>query len=793
MKLRNYILIMSVLFIAQKFGFALSSEGGRSNEKAVERFAVYIGSNRGGEGRETLRYAGSDAQKIASAMLEVGGMKSENSHILVDPSRADIDRLFGIISADLKAVSGTAKRTEFLFYYSGHSDESSLLLGEERYNYSDLKAAISKVPSEIHVVMLDSCFSGNFIRTKGGQRQKSFLVDDSSVVQGHAYLSSSSASESSQESDAIGSSFFTNSLVTGLRGAADTSGDNKVSLNELYYYAFNDTLYNTEDSAAGPQHPSYNITMVGSGDLVLTDISEAEAVLVLPDENDGRFLIRNESGALVSEVAKIAGTQIALALPAGRYSVTAVTPRTTLQSDVTLLRNFPVTLKQSKMAVIDRQKNTLRGDSEQNADGGETSAESGAESEEKSGFKNVIMVKEGEYGVIHLSVLPSVQFPKEPAENNIFSGILIAGKDKNIMGVQWSVLVSSVENSFTGWQHTGIAGQIKGTGYGFQEAGLFAKCADFYGAQTAGLACMAGDFTGFQASGIYNWADNTHGCQIAGIFNKADAFRGVAIAGIYNWVNNVNGWQIAGIFNKADIFDGWAVSGVGSWASNVSGWQLSGVVNKADNVTGVQTAGVVNAASKVRGVQLSGVLNAADSVEGVQIGVINYAKEYKGFPIGLINIVPGGICETGVYIDSDGNMAAQYQGGTKLLFTTLLAGTKITCSGDYGFYGLGLGTRINVIKNCSIDIEGLWKKIFAENRDVSNDDSLPSVRLTANIPLVKHIKFFVSGTADVRVENWNDKVFDDWTHHGKFASWTADGRDVCLYGGVQAGVKFSLK
>ena len=79
---------------------------------------------------------------------------------------------------------------------------------------------------------MDSCYSGNFIRTKGGQHRKPFLIDDSSVVTGHAYLSSSSDKESSQESDEIESSYFTNAMITGLRGAADASGDNKVTLND---------------------------------------------------------------------------------------------------------------------------------------------------------------------------------------------------------------------------------------------------------------------------------------------------------------------------------------------------------------------------------------------------------------------------------------------------------------------------------------------------------------------------------------------------------------------------------
>ena len=51
-----------------------------------------------------------------------------------------------------------------------------------------------------------------------------FLRDSSNQVQGFAFLSSSSADEDAQESDRIGASFFTYYFVTGLRGAAGSSG-----------------------------------------------------------------------------------------------------------------------------------------------------------------------------------------------------------------------------------------------------------------------------------------------------------------------------------------------------------------------------------------------------------------------------------------------------------------------------------------------------------------------------------------------------------------------------------------
>ena len=183
---KNIISILLIIFAIFAI-FPQNQEG-----QGVERYALYIASNLGGEDRATLRYAGSDAEKLSETMIELGGVKKQNSFVLVDSTKAEIDGAFRNITAIINNSKSSAKRVEFLFYYSGHSDENALLLGEETYDYSELKAKISDVPSDVHVVVLDSCFSGNFIRAKGGSRQKSFLVDDSSVVKGHAYLSSSS-------------------------------------------------------------------------------------------------------------------------------------------------------------------------------------------------------------------------------------------------------------------------------------------------------------------------------------------------------------------------------------------------------------------------------------------------------------------------------------------------------------------------------------------------------------------------------------------------------------------------
>ena len=52
-------------------------------------------------------------------------------------------------------------------------------------------------------------------------------VDD---VRGTAFIASTAVGEAAQESQALGGSFFTHHLETGLRGAADADGDGLVTL-----------------------------------------------------------------------------------------------------------------------------------------------------------------------------------------------------------------------------------------------------------------------------------------------------------------------------------------------------------------------------------------------------------------------------------------------------------------------------------------------------------------------------------------------------------------------------------
>jgi len=312
---RKIILLSGLIFL-------LISASIYSDDGAVtRRFGIFIGSNNGGRDRVTLRYAVSDAKSLSRVFSGMGGIADADSILLVEPTIAEINRQLDAMGRQTAQAKQGARRTELIFYYSGHSDENGILLARERYSYRDLRERINTIAADMKIIILDSCSSGAITRVKGGVKTQPFLFDSSVSAAGFAFLTSSSDNEASQESDSIESSYFTHSLLAGLRGAADSKGDGRVTLNELYRYAYDETLAKTETSVYGAQHPNYDIQISGSGDVVLTDIKEISSSLLFVEDLAGLISIRDSSGFLIAELTKASRRNLELGLEPGFYSI----------------------------------------------------------------------------------------------------------------------------------------------------------------------------------------------------------------------------------------------------------------------------------------------------------------------------------------------------------------------------------------------------------------------------------------------------------------------------------------
>jgi outer membrane protein W len=291
----------------------------------VRRFVLVAGANRGAEDRALLRYALSDGERFVSVLQTLGGVDPGDVVLLRQPKAGDLDRAFTDLEAKVRAAKRAAGnspiRTEVFFYYSGHGDERGMLLGNDRLSYTTLRASMEGIPADVRIGVLDACASGAITRPKGGKLRSPFTVDPASDMRGSAFLASSSADEAAQESERLGGSFFTHYLISGMRGAADLSGDGRVTLNEAYQFALTETLGRTVGTRGGPQHPVYDITMSGTGDVVLTDLRQLDAGFTVGAAVEGRFYVLDDKRRLVLEFHKAQGRRVQVGLEAGVYDV----------------------------------------------------------------------------------------------------------------------------------------------------------------------------------------------------------------------------------------------------------------------------------------------------------------------------------------------------------------------------------------------------------------------------------------------------------------------------------------
>jgi hypothetical protein len=287
----------------------------------LRRFALVIGSNNGAGVREQLRYAGHDATTIADVLRQMGGVSDVDLALLSEPDTKALDGAFDGLAQRVRDERLKGQRVELVVYYSGHADDTGILLGGSHYDYGRLRQRIRDVPADVRIAIVDSCASGSFTRLKGGAHKPPFLRDTSNQVEGFAFLSSSSADEDAQESDKIGASFFTYYFTSGLRGAADSNHDGKITLTEAYQYAYAKTLARTQNTVHGPQHPAYDMHLSGTGDVVITDLRSTESTLVLPAALRGHITIVDKSGRVAIELSKDAGDPLSLGLPNETYTV----------------------------------------------------------------------------------------------------------------------------------------------------------------------------------------------------------------------------------------------------------------------------------------------------------------------------------------------------------------------------------------------------------------------------------------------------------------------------------------
>jgi uncharacterized caspase-like protein len=285
-------------------------------------YAIVVGDDLGGSGQRPLRFAEDDARRMAQVLTEVGHYSPPDVQLLLRPDAAHLLAAIDEVKAQARSNAERGVGSQVLFYYSGHARANAVNLGADEIAITALRDRLRAVPSTITIVVLDACQSGSFSRVKGAEPAADFSYNSVAGLtqKGLAVMASSTAEELSQESDELKASYFTHHLITGLRGAGDSDGDGRVSLDEAYRYAYRRTLASTARTKVGEQHVTLETDLAGQGEVAVTYPAEAKAQLGLPPSLDAHVLVQlRPSGAVMADLQKAPGAPVRLALIAGSY------------------------------------------------------------------------------------------------------------------------------------------------------------------------------------------------------------------------------------------------------------------------------------------------------------------------------------------------------------------------------------------------------------------------------------------------------------------------------------------
>jgi hypothetical protein len=291
----------------------------------TQKFAVVLGNNQGHNPRAGLRYAEQDARKFYQVLTELGGFSPDHTVLLLNADAARTRQALRQVESRLseyKKKSGN--QTLLVLFYSGHAEGQWLELGDSSLHFSELSRFLRSSSADVRLAFLDSCQSGQLIAAKGGHRGAGFdiRVTDEITSTGYAMITSSAYDELSQESAELRGAYFTHYLVSALRGAGDSSGDGKITLDEAYRYVYAHTLAHTATTIGGSQHPMYDFELHGRGEIVLTRIGPSGTRVAARTQRAGRLVLLDEAGeTIVAETETVAERTSVVAVQPGRYRV----------------------------------------------------------------------------------------------------------------------------------------------------------------------------------------------------------------------------------------------------------------------------------------------------------------------------------------------------------------------------------------------------------------------------------------------------------------------------------------
>ena len=150
--MKKQIMAVMIGIISSTAVFGLKNE--------TRKFAVLVAAENGGADKARLKYSRSDTESFQKILIRLSGLEPSDTRILTNPDKKTFIKEMDSLSSLALSLSKKYKKTEFIFYYSGHSDENGLNLNHETISYQYIREYMKSLPFDLKIVILDSCSSG---------------------------------------------------------------------------------------------------------------------------------------------------------------------------------------------------------------------------------------------------------------------------------------------------------------------------------------------------------------------------------------------------------------------------------------------------------------------------------------------------------------------------------------------------------------------------------------------------------------------------------------------------------
>lgn len=147
------------------------------------------------------------------------------------------------ILATLKSYFAQAGTDDIVvFFFSGHGGKGGLCAYDTKgkntmVTYTEVQQAIRSCRATNKQLLIDACYSGGLrANTKSSSEEPASSQPLVSNTEGVMLFLSSRSGETSQENRWSDNGFFTQYLVKGIKGAADSDGDRIITAKEIFTY-----------------------------------------------------------------------------------------------------------------------------------------------------------------------------------------------------------------------------------------------------------------------------------------------------------------------------------------------------------------------------------------------------------------------------------------------------------------------------------------------------------------------------------------------------------------------------